>query len=143
MLKSKNFNVYTHNIALYNLIDRLERNQINFLDAQKWDDKKQSILIESILLNIPLTSIVVRAETDGKYTVVKGAQMLYAIKNYISNNLALQDLECLGVLNTTKFNDLTRHDVRQIKETVINLLVISTASGDLEANDLVKRYRGE
>jgi Protein of unknown function DUF262 len=52
-----------------------------------WDNKKASLLIESILLNVPIPVIYVEEDENGRWNVVDGLQRLIPIPNKIVNNM--------------------------------------------------------
>lgn len=61
-----------------------------------WDSTRQSRLIESILLNIPLPVFYFAKNKDGKLQVVDGVQRLTTIHRYFHNKFSLSRLEYLG-----------------------------------------------
>ena len=51
-----------------------------------WNNTKASLLVESILLNIPIPVIYASEDEDGKWIIVDGLQRLYSLKiNWIRN----------------------------------------------------------
>lgn len=78
-----------------------------------WDDPiKQSRLIESMLLRIPLPMFYFSEDEEGLITVVDGLQRLTVIKKFMDNELPLKGLEylkgtCEGRYYTDKNKDGT------------------------------------
>lgn len=72
-----------------------------------WDNKKASLLIESILLNIPIPVIYASEDANGKWIVVDGLQRLYSLKRYYANELKLTGLETLPELNGKNYEGLS------------------------------------
>jgi hypothetical protein len=72
----------------------------------RWNSVKQSRLIESFLMNVPIPPIFLNEDEYGHYSVIDGKQRLSAITNFLSNNLVLQGLEVFSDINGSKFNDL-------------------------------------
>lgn len=66
-----------------------------------WKDDRQSKLIESLLLNIPIPQIVLAEDSKGNIIVVDGKQRLFAISKFFSKDdpLKLKGLEILKEYN--------------------------------------------
>ena len=47
-----------------------------------WDNKKASMLIESIILNVPIPVIYVSQEEDDSWSVIDGLQRLSSLKRF-------------------------------------------------------------
>ncbi len=50
-----------------------------------WSNKKASLLVESILLNVPIPIIYVSEDEDSKWSVVDGLQRLNALRRFYDN----------------------------------------------------------
>jgi hypothetical protein len=73
----------------------------------RWDKAKQSKLIESIILGLPLPSIFLYAASHNKYyEVMDGLQRITTLLDFFSNGLKLQELKVL-----TELNGLTRDKI--------------------------------
>src|SRR5215216_2957828 len=72
----------------------------------RWDDIKQSKLMESFLMNVPVPPIFLNEDEYGQYSVIDGKQRLSAITNFLANNLVLKELVVFSDINGKKFNDL-------------------------------------
>lgn len=68
--------------------------QRNFL----WDTKKSSLLIESLLLNIPIPPIYLSEDENMIWSVIDGLQRLTSLKNFYNNEFKLRGLEVLTEL---------------------------------------------
>lgn len=79
--------IETKIISMDALIRRLRQGTIRLApDFQRgfvWDEKRQSRLIESLMLRIPLPMFYVSADTEGNWDVVDGLQRLTTIRNFI------------------------------------------------------------
>ena len=60
---------------------------------QRWDATRQSLLIESFLINIPIPPLFVYETKPNVYEVMDGQQRISAIKAFYSNELVLSGLE--------------------------------------------------
>lgn len=93
-----------------------------------WDRTRQSRLIESLLLNIPIPVCFFAEDADGKRVVVDGQQRLRAIEEFLSGTFKLHGLQVLGALNGKRWADLTERQARLIKNRTIRCIVISEKS---------------
>ena len=72
----------------------------------RWDRKKRSLLIESLLLNIPVPPVYLYERDYNAYEVIDGRQRLEAINAFLANDFSLTGLEYWKELNGKRFNDL-------------------------------------
>jgi hypothetical protein len=73
---------------------------------ERWDAGRQSSLIESFLLNVPVPPIYLSEEKIGRFSVIDGKQRLTAIHRFLSNRLRLQDLDTFKDLEGLTAKDL-------------------------------------
>ena len=73
---------------------------------ERWDTTRQSALIESFLLNIPVPPIYLSEEEYGVYAIIDGKQRITAIHQFLSNSLRLKALGSFTELNGYRFRDL-------------------------------------
>jgi uncharacterized protein with ParB-like and HNH nuclease domain len=102
-----------------------------------WDNTRQSQLIESLILGIPVPSLFMATNKDSTWEVIDGLQRLTTIVNFIGNDnsinkinkssikLKLGGLEKLDSLNGLKFEELPKSIqlmfmTRPLKVTVLN-----------------------
>ncbi|MBQ0932081.1 DUF262 domain-containing protein [Ideonella sp. 4Y16] len=88
----------------------------DFQRRERWSPDKQSGLIESFLLNVPVPPIYLAEDEYGKYSVVDGKQRLTAIRAFMAENLELRDLE--------KFVELEGRTFATLPEALQNSLNI-------------------
>lgn len=72
----------------------------------RWPAVKQSALIESFLLNVPVPPIYLAEDRLGRYSVVDGKQRLTAIADFVSDRLKLQALESMEEVDGLHFSQL-------------------------------------
>ena len=120
------------------LLSRLRTGALNLQpDFQRkagiWNTVKQSRLIESLLLRIPLPSFYVSQTENEDWEVVDGVQRLTAISRFVPSNeahpggepFALSGLEYLGSdFDGRRFSDLPPRLARRIRETEFTFHVI-------------------
>lgn len=73
---------------------------------ERWDVKKQSALIESFVLNVPIPPIYLAEDEYGKYSVIDGKQRITAIYKFIKKNLKIEELENCIQLNGFTYENL-------------------------------------
>jgi len=93
-----------------------------------WGRDRQSKLIESLLLNIPIPVLYFAEDEDGTRVVVDGQQRLRAIEEYYAGRYALKRLEVLSSLNLKRWTDLTPKQSRTILSRTMRCVVISASS---------------
>lgn len=91
-----------------------------------WDAKRQSRLIESILLKIPLPAFYLDAIEPDQWVVVDGLQRLSTLDSFLNKNtLRLTGLEFLGrQFDGLTFDKLPRSSQRDIEETQLTMYII-------------------
>jgi len=79
-----------------------------FQRRERWQSDKQSALIESFLLNVPVPPIYLAEEEYGSYSVVDGKQRIIAMNKFINEGMRLTRLERFTELEGIAFDDLPR-----------------------------------
>lgn len=74
----------------------------------RWSDAKQSALIESFLLNVPVPPVYLSEDDYGSYSVIDGKQRITAINDFLTGNLRLKELKEFPQLNGKTFQDLPK-----------------------------------
>jgi hypothetical protein len=99
-----------NDLALSTLANMVESDTIDvsprFQRRDRWSNAKQSQLIESFVLNLPIPPIYLAEEDGGTFSVIDGRQRLTAIKAFFDNTLTLSDLTELSDLNGLRISDL-------------------------------------
>lgn len=113
--------------------------QRNFI----WDETRQSRLIESIFLGLPLPSIYLSQYKDGRLTIVDGLQRIMTIRRFLNNKLRLSNLEYLSDCNGKTYNQLKEYfsplRMRRFGQTQIMCFVIDYRSPNKLKFDLFRR----
>lgn len=73
---------------------------------ERWTIDKQSALIESFLLNVPVPPVYLSEDDYGTYSVIDGKQRITAIRNFLSDDLKLKELKEFPELEGYTFKDL-------------------------------------
>lgn len=93
-----------------------------------WDNKKASLLIESIILNVPIPVVYVAQEEDDSWTVIDGLQRLNTLKRYFERDFKLSGLEVLQELNRSDIKSLNPKALRMLKNGLIRVIVVGADS---------------
>lgn len=89
-----------------------------------WDNKKASLLVESILLSVPIPVIYVAEETDSRWAVIDGLQRLNALRRFSDNEFRLTGLEVLADLNGFQYSKLNPKALRIFRNGIIRIIVV-------------------
>lgn len=104
-----------------------------------WDVPRQSRLIESIVLGLPIPPIFVAENSDGRLEIVDGSQRIRTLSAFLNDHLTLGGLEKVTRLNGLKFSDLDVSRKRKLNNTTITIIVLSENATDDVKNDLFER----
>jgi hypothetical protein len=72
----------------------------------RWKAAKQSALIESFILNVPVPPVYLSEDDFGKYSVIDGKQRITAIRDFLTGDLKLVGLQKFKELEGSRFIDL-------------------------------------
>nr|VFJ42911.1 MAG: Protein of unknown function DUF262 [Candidatus Kentron sp. FM]VFJ43545.1 MAG: Protein of unknown function DUF262 [Candidatus Kentron sp. FM]VFK05588.1 MAG: Protein of unknown function DUF262 [Candidatus Kentron sp. FM] len=106
-----------------------------------WPQDKQSKLIESVLMRIPLPVFYLGENQEGKMVVVDGLQRLYTFQNFVNNNLRLK-LPHQPVLHKKRFKELSAKFQNRIEDCNLVLYVIDDKVPDRARLDIFERVNG-
>lgn len=122
-----------YDMVLEGMVDIAPEYQRHFV----WDSSRQSALIESLLLGIPIPSLFMATNRDASWEVIDGLQRLTTILNFIGahdelqklgikhQKLKLSGLEKLDSMNGLFYEDLPKSmqfmlQTRPLRVTVLN-----------------------
>ncbi|UVS90789.1 DUF262 domain-containing protein [Burkholderia glumae] len=78
----------------------------DFQRRERWSVEKQSALIESFLMNVPVPPIYLAESAAGQYSVVDGKQRITAIHRFMTDELRLEGLESFKEIEGMIFSEL-------------------------------------
>jgi hypothetical protein len=109
---------------LNTLADLVNANQIDlspkYQRRDRWKADRQSRLIESFLMNVPIPPIFLNEDDYGRYSVIDGKQRLTAIHEFMRGRLKLTGLKVFPELNGSSIDDFTPN-MRALVSTRSNL----------------------
>ena len=86
----------------------------DFQRRDRWDNKKRSRLMESIIMNVPIPPVFLGEDKYGQYVVLDGRQRLTAVYEFLRNTYALEKLEIWSELNGLRYSDLENRSLAPI-----------------------------
>jgi hypothetical protein len=111
-----------------------------------WKVDRQSKLIESCLMRIPLPVLYVAEAKDGRIIVVDGLQRLTTFKRFISNEFPLtglaKDGEIPHPMNGMRFRDLPVNLQERVEDTQLTLYILDSKAPDRAKLDIFDRVNG-
>lgn len=107
----------------------------------RWTTKQKSLLIESLLLNVPVPPVFLYENDLARYEVMDGQQRLSAIDEFLANNFELSGLESLKFLAGKRYNELPPKLKRGLDRASISAIVLLHESqADDRDPSLIRRY---
>ncbi|QUW27443.1 DUF262 domain-containing protein [Bacillus cereus] len=113
----------TYDITVKELISMVTEGLIDIAPEYqrqfRWEDDRQSSLIESIFLGIPVPSVYMATNPDGSWELIDGVQRISTIVHFAGNeqaiksigldgSLTIKELKKFTELNGKNFSDLSR-----------------------------------
>jgi hypothetical protein len=107
-----------------------------------WLPEKQSKLIESCVMRIPLPVLYVAEAQDGRVAVVDGLQRLSTFRRFLANELKLTGLGKDHPLNGKTFEALPIHLQERIEDTQLTLYILDKGAPEVARLDIFERVNG-
>ena len=131
--------------TIFEILRRIEQGQyIMDPDFQRdfiWPPDKQSRLIESVLMRIPLPVFYIAENEDGKMVVVDGLQRLSTFRKFVGNEQRLL-LPDNSELNGKQFDQLDNRLQNRIEDCNLTLYVIDSKAPERARLDIFERVNG-
>ena len=106
-----------------------------------WDDEKQSKLVESVIMRIPLPVLYLAEDDEGRMIVVDGLQRLSTFKRFFDNELKLK-LKDRPELDGKRFQDLSPKLQNRIEDCNLILYIIDSQVPERARLDIFERVNG-
>ena len=151
--KSKEIFTDSYSVSLGEIMSMYKEGELNihpdFQRVFRWSDIQRSKLIESILLGIPIPSIFVSQEENGKWDIVDGLQRLSTIFQFfgilkdengtIIPKLILQKTKILHLLEGVTIETIDPSLALDIKRSKMNVQIVQRKSDDKLRYELFQR----
>lgn len=147
----------TRTMRVFEIAGLMEQKRLTLVpDYQRrqglWDNQRQSRLIESLLLRLPIPSLYLSEDDEGRYSVVDGVQRLSAIMRFVAPDvlagqsqnhklkpLQLQGLEYMTALQGHTYDELPLAMQRRIAETELVMHLIRRGTPELVKFNIFER----
>lgn len=96
----------------------------DFQRRHRWDRKKQSRLIESFIMNVPIPPIFLYEVEFSKYEVMDGLQRMTAIFEFYNDKFALVELEEWPELNGFRYSALPDQVQKGIDRRYLSSIIL-------------------
>jgi len=107
----------------------------------RWDPARQSKLIESFIMNIPVPPLFVYESDLAKYEVMDGQQRITAIRDFYTNKLELEGLEQWPELNGRIYDKLPNEIRKGIDRRSISYFVLLKESAVTSEEEALLRQQ--
>jgi hypothetical protein len=130
--------------TVHDVLRRIEKEQFildpDFQRAFVWEEERQSRLIESVLLRIPLPVLYLAENSDGRLVVVDGLQRLTTFQRFVANKLRLKLQH--PELRDKRFKELEMRLQNRIEDTNLILYIIDAKVPERVRLDIFERVNG-
>ena len=137
--------IRNENRTIHDVIRRIHQgNYVMDPDFQRdfiWPEDKQSKLIESVIMRIPLPVFYMAEDDEGRMVVVDGLQRLSTFKQFVDDNLKLQ-LPDRDELDGKKFSDLSSKLQNRIEDSNLIFYIIDSKAPERARLDIFERVNG-
>ena len=134
--------IRTESRTVHDVLRRINQGQyIMDPDFQRdfiWDDGKQSKLVESVLMRIPLPVFYLAEDMQGRMIVVDGLQRLSTFHRFVEGKLRLR-LKDQKELNGKSFNEMAPRLQNRVEDCNLTLYVIDAKAPERARLDIFER----
>lgn len=119
--------------------------QPDFQRLFRWSDAQRSRLVESVLIQLPIPSVFVIENEDGRLELVDGLQRISSLIQFINHEaidlpiLFLEGCDLVPELNGTTFEDLPLTLKLRLKRSAIRTVIIKRQSSQFLRYEMFKR----
>lgn len=126
----------TKDLTLSQIKDMVDANDLmtnpDYQRNYVYDEKRASLLVESILIGIPIPIIYLCEEEEGIFSVIDGQQRIMSFTRYLKNEFALTGLTKLSDLNGLYFKDLSKSIQRRLRAKSLKAICLDRDSQELK-----------
>ena len=129
--------------AVSDVVKRIERNRFLMApDFQRdfvWEPARQSKLIESCIMRIPLPVLYVAEGNDGRIVVVDGLQRLTTFVRFVNDKLKLTGLGKGHPLDGKRYSELSVNLQERVEDTQLTLYILDKNAPQRAKLDIFER----
>lgn len=101
-----------------------------------WEPNKQSKLIESFMINIPIPPVFLYETSFSKYEVVDGRQRISAILSFYNNEFPLTGLEIFTELEGKRYEELEDEFKERLDRRFLSAIILLKESTSTDSREL-------
>ena len=139
------FLIRSENRTVHDILRRIEKGSfVMDPDFQRdfiWSEEKQSKLIESVLMRIPLPVFYLAEDDAGRMIVVDGLQRLSTFRRFVNDGLRLR-LPAQTELDRNRFSDLSPKLQNRVEDCNLLLYIINAKVPERARLDIFERVNG-
>ena len=135
----------TNNFFLPQIKDLIASQDVNlrpeYQRRLRWTTQQKSLLIESLLLNVPVPPVFFYENDLARYEVMDGQQRLNSIKEFFNNEFTLRGLQIIPALNGKSHARLPPKVKRGLDRASISAIVlVQESQGKLKKASSARTY---
>jgi Protein of unknown function DUF262 len=118
-------------LSIQTLLEQWDNKLLILPEIQReyvWDNGKESRLIESLILNIPIPVLYFSETQEAKYEIIDGHQRVRSIVRYLSNEFVLSGVAVLREYKGLRFHQLPDREQRFLRMRTLRTIIISVES---------------
>jgi Protein of unknown function DUF262 len=136
-VRDRKLHTQPYDLNISSLVDQIKKETLHlrplsdrprFQRKYVWPNRLASLLIESILLNIPIPPCYFSQNAEFELDVIDGQQRIYSIFRFINNEFTLSGLEVISEINGKRFHQLDHRQQRQIETHTLRAVIITNDS---------------
>lgn len=138
-------NIEQFNISIFEMVKRIEKGNIIFKKefpiSFEWKDENKTLLIESIVLNIPILPIYLCETVDFRYDVMDGYNRIKTIYEFINNEIPLINSQIFGA--NIYFRQLESSIQRKIEDYPLMMCILKYSNNPNIKREFFKRINSQ
>ncbi len=137
--------IRTESRTVFDVVRRIDKGSFvmdpDFQRAFLWSEDKQSKLIESVIMRLPLPVFYLAEDDQGRMIVVDGLQRLTTFHRFLNDKLKLK-LNNQDELNGKRFSDLSSKLQNRIEDCNLVLYIVDPKVPEQARLDIFERVNG-
>lgn len=135
--------IQSNDMALMNIAALHESGSLDlsprFQRRNRWDRERQSQLIESFMLNVPVPPVYLAEEARGVFAVIDGKQRLTAIVQYLNGDFPLKNPQLKWDLEGKYFGELDNRWASTLKMRPLRTVTVMHRTADWVKHEVFLR----